>query len=106
MKEKLRQITTEFKEKISLIYQNKLSSVILFGSQARGDAEEFSDIDILVVLKGSINPFKELQVCIDIISELSLKFDTVIACIFEQEEKFQTEDIPLYKNIRREGIIL
>lgn len=106
MKEKIHIITTEFKKQLSQIYQNRLSSVILFGSQARGDAEEFSDIDILVILKGNVDFFKELKNCSDIICELSLKFDTVIACIFEQEEKFQTEDTPLYRSIRREGVIL
>lgn len=106
MQEKIRQITAEFKEKLSQIYQNKLSAVILFGSQARGDAEEFSDIDILVVLKNEVDFFEELKKCSDIIYELSLKFDTVVSCLFEQDEKFNTKDISLYRNIKREGIIL
>ncbi|WP_413174460.1 nucleotidyltransferase domain-containing protein [Anabaena azotica] len=36
------------------LYQNQLEAIILYGSQAREDAKEFSDIDILVVLKSEI----------------------------------------------------
>ncbi len=106
MKEKIQQITKEFKEKISLIYKNRLSSLILFGSQARGDAEEFSDIDILVVLKGNINLSEELEKISKIRQDICLKFDEVISCIFTTEEKFLNEKSSFYKNVKREGVII
>ena len=40
-------------------YQDKILQVVLFGSAARGEADEESDIDILVVLKNGNNKLKD-----------------------------------------------
>ncbi|OGI04194.1 MAG: hypothetical protein A2Y25_08795 [Candidatus Melainabacteria bacterium GWF2_37_15] len=106
MKEKIQEIIKEFKNKIVPLYKTQLTNIILFGSQARGDAEDGSDIDIIIILKGKINPAEEINKCSDIISELSLKFDTVISCIFAQEDKFVNKKTPLFLNIKKEGIVL
>ena len=42
-------------------YQENLDGLILYGSQARGDAQEYSDIDVLVVLKQAFNYRKEID---------------------------------------------
>jgi len=44
-------IISEFKKMIEQIYGERLSKVILYGSQARGEARADSDIDLLIVLK-------------------------------------------------------
>ena len=45
------------------LYGDRLHSVVLYGSYARGEAAEGadSDVDILVVLKGDVNPWKESE---------------------------------------------
>ncbi|MBL0062906.1 MAG: nucleotidyltransferase domain-containing protein [bacterium] len=56
MNPKLKPILDELREALAAHYGERLSKLVLFGSQARGDAEEDSDIDVLVVLKGEVNP--------------------------------------------------
>ena len=41
----------ELKERLSAAYGERLHAVVLFGSEARGDARPDSDIDVLVVLE-------------------------------------------------------
>ncbi|HSA07175.1 MAG TPA: nucleotidyltransferase domain-containing protein [Candidatus Gastranaerophilales bacterium] len=106
MKEQVEKIIEEFKNKMIPIYKNQLVKLILFGSQARNEAVEGSDIDIIVILKDEINPAAEINKCSDVIAELSLKFDIVISCIFAQEDKFNNKKTPLFMNIKKEGIIL
>ncbi|MBF0468765.1 MAG: nucleotidyltransferase domain-containing protein [Desulfamplus sp.] len=48
-----KQIIKEVKELLMQNFPDYIDKVILFGSQARGDYVEFSDYDILVVLKKS-----------------------------------------------------
>lgn len=45
-----------FKKEIEKLYGKRLKKVILYGSYARGDATEDSDIDLLIVLEGKSNP--------------------------------------------------
>lgn len=104
---KIKKILTIFKEKINDFYKNKLVNIILFGSQARNDAENNSDIDILIILKDKeINPVKEIREISDLLTSLSLEFSEVISCVFVSEERYLKENSPLLLNIRKEGIIL
>ena len=48
--DKLKTICNITNEKMREIFGNKLISVILYGSYARGDYEDFSDIDIMVLV--------------------------------------------------------
>jgi predicted nucleotidyltransferase len=51
MTEIRQKVLARFKE--LLVARTPLSSVILFGSWARGDAELYSDVDVLVILENS-----------------------------------------------------
>ncbi|NLF83566.1 MAG: nucleotidyltransferase domain-containing protein [Candidatus Gastranaerophilales bacterium] len=106
MKEKIKHVLKDFKANISVLYGDRIKQIILFGSHARGDADEASDIDIMIVLKGNISPAEEIKRSSELIADLSLKFDTVISCLFASENKFQLKKTPLYLNIKKEGIVL
>jgi predicted nucleotidyltransferase len=58
MNYQLKTILKSIETYLKNIYQEELDKIILFGSQARGDAMEESDIDILIVLK---HPFRYYQ---------------------------------------------
>ena len=47
---KIREVLDKFAEEAKKIYGTKLESLILYGSCARGDFENDSDIDILILL--------------------------------------------------------
>jgi predicted nucleotidyltransferase len=102
----LKAILDELKQRLSNLYGDRLAEMILYGSQARGDAEEGSDIDILVVLKGEVNACKEIDRTIDIVANISLTHDTVVSCVFMDEEYYSHRNPPLLMNIRREGVRL
>jgi predicted nucleotidyltransferase len=78
--------------------------VILFGSQARGDAQFGSDIDVLVVLSSEVHPGEEIHRTGGIVSQISLNNDVVISCIFMALERYSHEQSPLLRNVRREGV--
>jgi predicted nucleotidyltransferase len=87
-------------------YQDNLESIILYGSQARDDAKEYSDIDILVVLKKAFNYREEIEKTSHFIADLSLEYDTVISRAFISTQRFYEENNPFLLNVRREGITL
>jgi predicted nucleotidyltransferase len=103
---RLDQILREFREGFEQIYGPRLVRVVLFGSQARDEAEPDSDIDVMLVLQGAVDPHREIQRLSSFTSGLSLKHDVVISCVYVSEEGFDHEQSPLMLNVRREGVLV
>lgn len=82
----------------------QLKVVILHGSQAREDAHKASDIDILVVLDGPINPYQEIDRTSEFIAQVCLDNDAVISRHFISSDKFQSNNTTFLQNVRNEGI--
>ncbi|HHP7243545.1 MAG TPA: nucleotidyltransferase domain-containing protein [Elainellaceae cyanobacterium] len=99
-------ILTRLKQELADLYGDRLLHLTLFGSQARGDAEVGSDIDVLVVLKPPVNPGAEIKRTGKVVANLSLHYDVVIGCLFMDETHYQTRNGSLLRNIRKEGILL
>ena len=99
-------ILQKVKQSLSKFYQDQLEKIILYGSQAREDATEYSDIDILVVLKSAINPYDEIDKTSEIIADLCLEYDVVISRHFISSEKFNNQNTPFIYNVKKEGIII
>jgi uncharacterized protein len=106
MNSEIQDIPIELRQKLEMIYEERLVSIVLFGSQAHGDAVSGSDIDILVVLKGTVNPGQEIAKVGETTSMLSLKYDVVISCAFVSSDRYATERSPFLLNVRREGVSL
>lgn len=103
---KIQAILAGLQSRFQELYGDRLVQMVLYGSQARGDAEEGSDIDVLVVLKGPVRPGQEISRTSDISGELSLQHNEVISCLFMDEERFANSYGPLLRNIRKEGVKL
>ena len=101
---RIRDILKEFREEVENLYESRLKSIILYGSWARGDATEDSDIDLLIVLEGKVIPGKEIDRMIDIITEINLKHGVLISIYPVSEEDYSTINSPLLINVRREGV--
>jgi uncharacterized protein len=87
-------------------YRENLERVILFGSRARGDAREDSDIDILIILHREFDDYRESKRIGHFISDLCLEYDVVITCFFTTLEIYRTKNNGFFRNIRAEGIVL
>jgi len=106
MNEKLKKILTELREQFETLYDERMVRMVVYGSQARDQATSDSDIDVLVALKSPVAPCEEIARTENIVSEISLHYDVVIACVFVSEEEFEQERSPLLLNIRREGVVV
>jgi predicted nucleotidyltransferase len=103
---KLDKIITEFRQQLEKLYGDKLINLVLYGSQARGDATENSDIDIMVILKNPVSPGDEIFRMGEIKNQLNLKYDQLISIFPISQEDFFSKQTPLLDNIRREGVVL
>jgi len=84
------------------------ATVILYGSRARGDASEYSDYDIIVIVNQTVNMALKEKI-LDGIYPLELETGAVLTYIVYNKEKWESplyQAMPLHKNVERDGVIL
>ncbi len=87
-------------------YGDRLKSVILYGSAARGQANPSSDIDLLVLLTPPLDYFAELRQLVDILYPVQLESEKLISAKPVSVKDFELGSISLYRNAKREGAIV
>lgn len=106
MNEQLRPILSELKQRLAEHYGERLESVVLYGSQARGDAAEDSDVDVLIVLNGRVDECDEILGTGGIMSELSLAHDVVLSGLWVSSVEYHARGNALWRNVHQEGVTL
>ena len=101
---RVQSILKEFREEMQKIYLDRLKEIILFGSYARGDAVEDSDIDIVMLLEDVKDIYAEREKYFPVTSRISLKYDTVVSVVPLDSRDFQQKRTPLILNVSKEGI--
>lgn len=100
----IKDILQELKIELQKRYGNKLRKIMLFGSYARGEYRSDSDIDIAVILDDFPHACAEIERTGDIVSALSLKFDTLISLVPIKEKDWEKRKTTLISNIKRDGL--
>jgi len=98
----LQDILKQFRRGLEKIYGDRLVKVILYGSQARGDARPDSDVDVLVVLREP-GTDEEADRVAWVESDLCIEHGVVITTMPVSEGQYETQE-PLLVNVRREGV--
>jgi predicted nucleotidyltransferase len=100
---KIKRILEEVKSELKKVYGIKLKDVILYGSYARGDEKEDSDIDLAVILKGEINIFEEIDRIIDATYDIGLKHSILLSVKPISENDYNNLKTPFLLNVKQEG---
>lgn len=88
-------------------YANELASIILYGSQVRGEADVESDIDLLTVVRRDTPALR--QALANLAWQVQFEHDVVISDVIRSAEQFrqmQARGFPYYQSIERDGILL
>ena len=85
-----------------------IAKVILFGSKARGDYDEYSDIDLLVVASKSLH-WKEEKAIVSALFDIGMKYDVIFSPLFtfsDEWEKGIFTKFPVYQEIFQDGAVV
>ena len=89
------------------VYGDQLVRVVLYGSYARGDYADDSDLDVVALVHGDRKKLQDqLRIVWDQTCDLELEYEMVLSPAvipYEEFEKYR-EDIPYYRNIANEGV--
>ena len=98
-----------FAKNVRELLGDYLDSVIVYGSYARGDYSEFSDVDVMILVSLTENQIKEI---FDQISDLAfdylMKHEIDISPVIINTDHFNywADNLPYYRNVRDEGVRL
>lgn len=70
-------------------YCDRFRGLLLYGSYARGTAWEGSDVDLLLLLDGPVNPVKEIVASDSVVWPLSLESGLVLSVMPAGFDAFQ-----------------
>ena len=103
----LQLITKEVAKLSADILKDKLDSVILYGSYARGDFDEESDIDMMILADVPVAEcWQYTQTIADKMTDMELLYNIIISVHVVSSAVFNQymNDLPFYRNVDREGI--
>ena len=86
------------------LYGERYGGLMLYGSYARGEADEGSDVDLLLLLDGEVDQAREVLRAEDVKWPLSLESGYVLSLLPVGVEAYRSSEDPFLWNARREGI--
>ena len=100
-------VKNDIKRRCFETFGNRISRIILFGSYARGDFEEDSDVDVMVLVdcnKNELSAFREMASVIG--SDVSLDNNVTVSLLVRDSDTFYGMKgfTPFYQNIEKEGV--
>lgn len=89
------------------IFHRNISMIILYGSVARGDATDESDIDIAIIIKDEMDNQTKRRF-INWAADMDIRYERVFSIVDIREENMKKWEkvLPFYQNIWKEGIVL
>lgn len=104
-------LTDEIREELvhglTDIFKNNISMIILYGSVARNEATNESDIDIAIIIKKKMDKQTKKRF-ISWAADMDIRYEKVFSIMDIQEDNMKKWEkvLPFYRNIRKEGIVL
>ena len=106
-KSELQVVLKKVKSAAQQLYGNKLNRIILYGSYARGDNTDESDIDIMIILNCEAGEIKKLRsITAEMASDISLEEEVFLSILLRDKKYYESSLalLPFYQNIEKEGI--
>ena len=104
-----RNVVYKFSLQLRKLLGSSLSKVILYGSYARGDNHDFSDVDLMILVKMSDSEIKRIENDVyDIAFEIEIETGIDISPIIKNEAQYEywVDTLPFYRNVRDEGVVI
>lgn len=105
----IKDLVYEFAKDMQRLFGNNLSTVVIYGSYARGDYTEESDVDVMLLVR---IPEDKIRKYADQVSdqafEYLMKYGIHISPVIKNEEHFNywVDNLPYYRNVRDEGVVV
>ena len=109
--EKTSKVIGEFVKGVNEILGKRVKKIILYGSYARGDYNESSDIDLMILTDltdDEIVKYRKDIIYLAYDIECDHDFDITLSPLLKNIDRFNywLEGLPFYRNVQKEGVVL
>jgi predicted nucleotidyltransferase len=102
----VRDALREARDALRQMYGSRLQRLVVFGSQARGEAGEDSDIDLLVVLNGPVNAHEEARRTSDLVIDVAIHHGVALSIVHLSADEFADTGRSFVQNVQADGVEL
>jgi len=99
-------LNRELKRRLRDAFGDRLTGVVIYGSEARGEASEDSDIDVMVLLQGPLSLWEDIKTGVEATYDLAVELGRPIHPDPVDREDYEKGEFAFYRNVKREGIAL
>lgn len=100
------ELLNRIKERLKDTFGDRFKGLILYGSEARGEATDESDIDLLVLLTGPVRLGSDALAIIDALYPIQLEVIRPICGTPADVKAYEAGEFSFYRNVREEGVLL
>lgn len=86
------------------LYGDRLYRVVLYGSYARGEETPESDVDVMVVLEGEVDPWEEIRRMSEPALDVELEHEEMVTLYPVSRKNLERQSRTVLVNAQREGI--
>lgn len=101
--EQVKDVLSEIKDLLEREFGDGIKRVIVYGSYARGEATNDSDLDIAIVIDDSISISKAEEALDDLLFNILLEKGELVSVVAINEGVFSTYHSPFLVNVKEEG---
>lgn len=94
----------DFQAGLASLYGTEAPTIVAYGSYARHEATEDSDLDLLLVFARPVTSSEEIRQVAPLLAELNLRYGMLLSVLPVSRDEYQEGEGPFWRNVRREGV--
>ena len=102
--QRVRAALTELRTALEALYGAAAPTILVYGSQARGESGSASDVDVLLIFGQPPRRGSEIARLAPILADLNLRYQLLISIVQSARSEYELAAGPFWSNVRREGI--
>lgn len=102
----VRQALRELEAGLLDLYSSYPPRLVVYGSYARDEATQDSDLDLLLLYSHPVNASLEIGRIVPLLAELNLRYGLLISVLPVSEHDYREGKRPFLRNVRQEGVAI